>query len=87
MYHPLLLALVITALAVPMAAASADEFRLEDGEVIHGRVEARKKGRIHVATARGSWDPLGQYSSSAGRVFITGICTLMLQTPCRYPRR
>jgi len=34
----------------------------------------------------GSWDPLGNYSSSAGRVFVTGLCTLMLMTPCRYPR-
>jgi len=44
------------------------------------------KGQRRGGSARGSWDPLGQYSSSAGRIFITGICVLMLEAPCRYPR-
>ncbi|MBN2491574.1 MAG: hypothetical protein JXQ29_12060 [Planctomycetes bacterium] len=47
---------------------------------------ALAKGQRRDGSARGSWDPLGQYSSSAGRVFITGICVLMLEAPCRYPR-
>ena len=34
----------------------------------------------------GSWDPLGSYSTSAGRVFVTGLCALMLQAPYRYAR-
>ncbi len=53
MNHPLLLALVIAALAAQVAVAAADEFRLKDGEVIHGQVKARKKGRIYVVTAGG----------------------------------
>ena len=44
------------------------------------------KGQRKDGSFRGSWDPLGNYSSSAGRVFITGLCTLMLQAPYRYPR-
>jgi len=43
------------------------------------------EGQRKDGAARGSWDPLGQYSSSAGRVFITGICVLMLEAPYRFP--
>jgi hypothetical protein len=45
------------------------------------------KGQRRTGSARGSWDPLGQYSSSAGRVFVTAICVLMLEAPFRYPHR
>jgi hypothetical protein len=43
------------------------------------------KGQRRTGSARGSWDPLGQYSTSAGRVFVTAICVLMLEAPFRYP--
>lgn len=52
-----------------------------------GLKTALAHGQRKDGAALGSWDPLGTYSSSAGRVFITGLCTLMLQTPYRYPRR
>lgn len=51
-----------------------------------GLKSALKKGQRTDGAAKGSWDPLGNYSSSGGRVFVTGLCTLMLQTPYRYPR-
>ncbi len=51
-----------------------------------GLKKALLKGQRKDGAAAGSWDPLGTYSNSAGRVFITGLCTLMLQTPYRYPR-
>ena len=51
-----------------------------------GLKKALLSGQRKEGSARGSWDPLGTYSSSAGRVFITGLCILMLQTPYRYPR-
>lgn len=51
-----------------------------------GLKTALLKGQRKDGSAAGSWDPLGQYSDSAGRVFVTGLCTLMLQTPYRYPR-
>jgi len=53
----------------------------------YGSLEAAlRKGQRGRGAARGSWDPVGQYSSSAGRVFITALCTLMLEAPYRYPR-
>jgi len=48
---------------------------------------ALKKGQRKDGSAAGSWDPIGTYSNSAGRVFITGICALMLQSPYRFPRK
>lgn len=51
-----------------------------------GLKKALLKGQRKDGSFTGSWDPLGNYSNSAGRVFITGLCTLMLQTPYRYPR-
>lgn len=51
-----------------------------------GLRKALLKGQRRDGSCAGSWDPLGTYSSSAGRVFVTGLCTLMLQTPYRYPR-
>jgi hypothetical protein len=51
-----------------------------------GLEKALRAGQRADGAAAGSWDPLGTYSSSAGRVFITGLCALMLQTPYRYPR-
>jgi hypothetical protein len=43
-------------------------------------------GQRRDGACAGSWDPLGTYSDSAGRVFVTGLCALMLQAPYRYPR-
>ncbi|MCO6436703.1 MAG: PD40 domain-containing protein [Phycisphaerae bacterium] len=37
--------------------------------------------------ARGSWDPIGQWSQTGGRVYQTALCVLILQTPWRYPIR
>ncbi len=51
-----------------------------------GLKKALLKGQRKSGPCKGSWDPLGTYSSSAGRVYITGLCALMLQTPYRYPR-
>ena len=51
-----------------------------------GLKKALLKGQRKDGPCAGSWDPLGNYSSSAGRVFVTGLCTLMLQAPYRYPR-
>ncbi len=51
-----------------------------------GLKKALLKGQRKDGSCAGSWDPLGNYSTSAGRVFVTGLCTLMLQTPYRYPR-
>lgn len=51
-----------------------------------GLKSALLKGQRRDGSFKGSWDPLGNYSTSAGRVFITGLCTLMLQTPYRYAR-
>jgi hypothetical protein len=51
-----------------------------------GLKRALLKGQRRDGSAAGSWDPLGTYSDSAGRVFITGLCALMLQTPYRYAR-
>jgi hypothetical protein len=51
-----------------------------------GLKKALLEGQRKDGSAAGSWDPKGQYSSSAGRVFVTGLCALMLQTPYRYPR-
>ena len=48
-----------------------------------GLKNALAKGQRKDGAAKGSWDPLGTYSNSAGRVFITGLCALMLQTPYR----
>lgn len=47
---------------------------------------ALRKGQRREGACAGSWDPLGTYSSSAGRAFITALCALMLQAPYRYPR-
>lgn len=44
------------------------------------------EGQDGEGHAAGSWEPLGPYSTSGGRAFVTGICTLMLQAPYRYPR-
>jgi hypothetical protein len=43
------------------------------------------RGQEGAGHATGSWDPLGPYSASGGRAFVTAICTLMLQAPYRYP--
>jgi hypothetical protein len=51
-----------------------------------GLKKALLKGQRKDGSFRGSWDPLGNYSTSAGRVFVTGLCTLMLQAPYRYAR-
>ena len=51
-----------------------------------GLKTALRKGQRTDGACAGSWDPLGTYSSSAGRVFVTALCALMLQAPCRYPR-
>ncbi len=51
-----------------------------------GLKKALLQGQRKDGSFAGSWDPLGNYSTSAGRVFITGLCTLMLQTPYRYAR-
>ncbi len=51
-----------------------------------GLKQALLKGQRKDGSFKGSWDPLGNYSSSAGRVFVTGLCTLMLQAPYRYAR-
>ncbi len=50
-----------------------------------GLKSALEKGQRKDGSAAGSWDAIGTYSNSAGRVFITGICALMLQSPYRYP--
>jgi len=52
---------------------------------IRGLRTALLEGQRKDGSARGSWDPVGQYSSSAGRVFVTGICVLMLEAPYRFP--
>lgn len=36
--------------------------------------------------AKGSWDPLGTYSDSGGRGFVTALGALMLLSPVRYAR-
>ena len=51
-----------------------------------GLKKALLAGQRKEGSCAGSWDPLGTYSDSAGRVFVTGLCVLMLQTPYRYPR-
>ena len=51
-----------------------------------GLKKALLAGQRTDGPCAGSWDPLGNYSDSAGRVFITGLCALMLQAPYRYPR-
>lgn len=43
-------------------------------------------GQRRDGSFAGSWDPLGPYSTSAGRVFVTGLCALMLEAPYRLPR-
>ncbi|MDJ0975989.1 MAG: hypothetical protein QNJ98_16135 [Planctomycetota bacterium] len=48
--------------------------------------KALKKGQRKDGAAAGSWDPLGNYSNSGGRVFVTAMCVLMLQAPYRNPR-
>jgi hypothetical protein len=44
------------------------------------------KGQRKDGHAAGSWDPLGTYSDSGGRAYVTGLCVLMLEAPYRYPR-
>ena len=44
------------------------------------------KGQRKDGHAAGSWDPLGTYSDSGGRAYVTGLCLLMLEAPYRYPR-
>lgn len=51
-----------------------------------GLKTALAKGQRTKGAAKGSWDPLGNYSNSGGRVFVTGMCALMLQAPYRFPR-
>lgn len=51
-----------------------------------GLKKALLSGQRGKGPCQGSWDPLGNYSNSAGRVYITGLCALMLQAPYRYPR-
>ncbi len=43
------------------------------------------KGQRRDGSAKGSWDPLGNYSNSGGRAFVTGMCCLMLEAPYRLP--
>jgi len=42
-------------------------------------------GQRQDGAARGSWDPLGPYSTSAGRAFVTALGALMLLAPLRVP--
>jgi len=51
-----------------------------------GLKRALVDGQRKDGSFTGSWDPLGTYSDSAGRVFVTGLCALMLQAPYRYAR-
>ena len=51
-----------------------------------GLKTALLNGQRKDGSFAGSWDALGNYSDSAGRVFVTGLCALMLQAPYRYPR-
>jgi hypothetical protein len=44
-------------------------------------------GQVTEGHARGSWDPLGPYSTSGGRVFVTALGALVLQAPSRFSSR
>ena len=46
---------------------------------------ALRKGQHVHGSARGSWDPVGPYSTSAGRAFATALGGLILPEPCRFP--
>ncbi len=43
-------------------------------------------GQRKQGAAAGSWDPLGPYSLSAGRAYITALCVQMLRAPVRFAR-
>lgn len=42
--------------------------------------------QVTVGCARGSWDPLGPWGKSAGRIYATALMTLTLEVYYRYPR-
>jgi hypothetical protein len=68
-----------TTLALRQIGGSA--WRSWSGPLKSALLEGQRKN----GSAKGSWDPLGNYSSSGGRAFVTGMCCLMLQAPYRFP--
>ena len=47
-----------------------------------GRVEPHRPS----GHAAGSWEPLGTYSSSGGRAWVTALAATMLQAEARFPK-
>lgn len=66
--------------SLAMFQHGGDAWRSWNGALMPQLVEHQEKG----GSARGSWDPEGEWARKAGRVYQTALCTLMLEVYYRY---